>query len=118
MLGNCMACAYQIAENQILKCEKCKKLVCNVCILSGECPSCIYDLPKGWEPQESTDANILQKGIQGTLKKGSLKLLISGVEKSRLLASHNIRPRFVQKVIRQELVRGVHITTTVAQKKP
>ena len=40
------------------------------------------------------------------------------MERSQILATHNVKPRFVQQVMKEQVVRGVHITAKEAQQKP
>ena len=64
------------------------------------------------------DACRIQKGEQHPIRKGTTKQLQAGARKMRTLAKHNIRPKFVQRVLKQETARKAEVCTAQAQKKP
>ena len=116
-IGNCTACSYQMDYENSVICSGCRKPVCDVCCAQGQCPPCCYSLPAE-RKVDFGDACAIQKGEELPIRKGTSKLLKAGARRVRVLAEHNIRPKFVQRVIKQETAREAEVLTAKAQNKP
>ena len=103
-LQTCTACSYPVDCHDGIVCSTCMKSVCNVCSAAGQCPKCRYDLPDD-RKVDFGDTCAVQKGTEQNIRAGTAKLLNAGARRVRVLADHNIKPKFIQKVIRQETAR-------------
>ena len=78
----------------------------------------MYDIPEMRNTVCAGDAGHIQKGVKGVLKKGTTKLLTSGLARAQVLAHHCVRPNFVRRCMRSELVRQANIASAKAQDAP